>query len=259
MCLRAGLKELDDVDVLLKSGKSSRSLKWLSQARSSINSKDEANGGESPSVLSAPPKPSLRRRFWQRKTASSVSPTESPAKQAAPSRRSVLSREKSIAALDKVATARSILHTIRCAENHPVRSLIAAKLAMQNSRSRLRSRDLSSEYVPMMPGSATEVGAADGAGACAVAGAVAGASASTVEIAAVVSAALRQEIRGLHERIADTVKEVKQIKEMMLADTVNQLKKEVQVAFASSLSTTDGVRSRLSGSTISATDQGTSS
>jgi len=111
----------------------------------------------------------------------------------------------------------------------------------------------------MMPGSATEVGAADGAGACAVAGAVAGASASTVEIAAVVSAALRQEIRGLHERIADTVKEVKQIKEMMLADTVNQLKKEVQVAFASSLSTTDGVHSRLSGSTISATAQGTSS
>jgi hypothetical protein len=113
----------------------------------------------------------------------------------------------------------------------------------------------------MMPGSATEVGAADGAGACAVAGAVAGASATvcTVEIAAVVSAALRQEIRGLHERIADTVKEVKQIKEMMLADTVNQLKKEVQVAFASSLSTTDGVHSRLSGSTISATDQGTSS
>ncbi|KOO24573.1 cyclic nucleotide-binding protein [Chrysochromulina tobinii] len=164
---KSRLKELDDVDVLLKSGKSSRSLKWLSQARSSINSKDEANGGESPSVLSAPPKPSLR--------------------------------------------------------------------------------------------SATEVGAADGAGACAVAGAVAGASASTVEIAAVVSAALRQEIRGLHERIADTVKEVKQIKEMMLADTVNQLKKEVQVAFASSLSTTDGVHSRLSGSTISATDQGTSS
>jgi hypothetical protein len=111
----------------------------------------------------------------------------------------------------------------------------------------------------MMPGSATEAGAADGAGACAVAGAVAGASASMVEIAAVVSAALRQEIRGLHERIADTVKEVKQIKEMMLADTVNQLKKEVQVAFASSLSTTDGVHSRLSGSTISATDQGTSS
>jgi hypothetical protein len=111
----------------------------------------------------------------------------------------------------------------------------------------------------MMPGSATEVGAADGAGACAVAGAVAGASASTVEIAAVVSAALRQEIRGLHEKITDTVKEVKQIKEMMLADTVNQLKKEVQVAFASSLSTTDGVHSRLSGSTISATDQGTSS
>ena len=110
-----------------------------------------------------------------------------------------------------------------------------------------------------MPGSATEVGAADGAGACAVAGAVAGASASTVEIAAVVSAALRQEIRGLHERITDTVKEVKQIKEMMLADTVNQLKKDVQVAFASSLSTTDGVHSRLSGSTISATDQGTSS
>ena len=173
-----------------------------------------------------------------------------------------MSREKSIAALDKVATARSILHTIRCAENHPVRSLIAAKMAMQNSRSRLRSRDLSSEYVPMMPGSATEVGAADGAGACAAcagAGAVAGASASTVEIAAVVSAALRQEIRGLHERITDTVKEVKQIKEMMLADTVKQLKKEVQVAFASSLSTAEGVHSRLSGSTISATDQGTSS
>ena len=114
----------------------------------------------------------------------------------------------------------------------------------------------------MMPGSATEVGAADGAGACAAcagAGAVAGASASTVEIAAVVSAALREEIRGLHERIADTVKEVKQIKEMMLADTVKQLKKEVQVAFASSLSTAEGVHSRLSGSTISSTDQGTSS
>ena len=87
----------------------------------------------------------------------------------------------------------------------------------------------------------------------------AGAGATTVEIAAVVSAALREEIRGLHERIADTVKEVKQIKEMMLADTVKQLKEDVHVAFASSLSSTDGVHSRLSGSTISSTDQGTSS
>ena len=114
----------------------------------------------------------------------------------------------------------------------------------------------------MMPGSATEVGAAAGVGACAAcagAGAGAGAGATTVEIAAVVSAALREEIRGLHERIADTVKEVKQIKEMMLADTVKQLKEDVHVAFESSLSSTDGVHSRLSGSTISSTDQGTSS
>ena len=232
-----------------------------------MNSKDEANGGESnggesPTVVSSPPKPSLRRRFWQRKAASSVYPTESPAKQPAPSSRSLMTREKTIAALNKVATARSILHATRCAENHPVRSLIAAKLAMQTSRSRLRSRDLSNEYVPMMPGSATEVGAAAGVGACAAcagAGAGAGAGATTVEIAAVVSAALREEIRGLHERIADTVKEVKQIKEMMLADTVKQLKEDVHVAFESSLSSTDGVHSRLSGSTISSTDQGTSS
>lgn len=94
----------------------------------------------------------------------------------------------------------------------------------------------------MMPGSATEVGAAAGVGACAAC-AGAGAGATTVEIAAVVSAALREEIRGLHERIADTVKEVKQIKEMMLADTVKQLKEDVHVAFASSLSSTDGVHS----------------
>lgn len=212
-----------------------------------MNSKDEANGGESnggesPTVVSSPPKPSLRRRFWQRKAASSVYPTESPAKQPAPSSRSLMTRETTIAALNKVARAKSILHATRCAEHHPVRALIAAKLAMQTSRSRLRSRDLSNEYVPMMPGSATEVGAAAGVGACAAC-AGAGAGATTVEIAAVVSAALREEIRGLHERIADTVKEVKQIKEMMLADTVKQLKEDVHVAFASSLSSTDGVHS----------------